>query len=218
MKKHIVLIPAVTAALMLASCGGSSVKNEEGQTAATASEAAKTFQVDPAASSINWLAKKVTGQHNGTTTIKTGELKVENGIITAGKLVVDMNSIVVEDLKEAEYNTKLVNHLKSDDFFSVEKNPESTFEIVSVEPIAGATAGTPNYTVKGNLTIKGITKSITFPATITQDGEKLKAAAQFDIDRTEWDIRYGSGKFFQDIGDKAIYDNFTLTLSITAKG
>jgi hypothetical protein len=149
--------------------------------------------------------------------IKSGELNAEAGKLTAGKFAMDMTSIKVLDLTDTEMNGKLTGHLNSDDFFATAKSPESTFEIVSVEPIAGAAAGAANYNVKGNLTIKGIAKAITFPATITMDEKELKANASFDIDRTEWDIKYGSGKFFQDLGDKMINDAFTVKFNIVAK-
>ncbi|MFM2285794.1 MAG: hypothetical protein RLZZ543_1291 [Bacteroidota bacterium] len=115
-----------------------------------------------------------------------------------------------------EFNAKLLGHLKSDDFFSVEKNPEAQFEIVKVEAASDAASGN-NSTVTGNLTIKGIAKSITFPANITIEPAQLTAKAEFNIDRTEWDIKYGSGKFFQDLGDKMINDEFTVKFNLTAK-
>jgi polyisoprenoid-binding protein YceI len=216
MKKSIFAL-AVVAATFFASCGGSSVKTEDGQAAAEAGAGAVAYKLDAASSSVEWTAKKVTGQHNGTVAIKSGELNAEAGKLTAGKFAMDMTSIKVLDITDAETNGKLSGHLNSDDFFATAKNPESTFEIVSVEPIAGAAAGAPNYTVKGNLTIKGIAKAITFPATITMDEKELKANAQFDIDRTEWDIKYGSGKFFQDLGDKMINDAFNVKFNIVAK-
>lgn len=216
MKKSIFALTVVVATFF-ASCGGSSVKTEDGQTAAEAGAGAVAYKLDAASSSVEWTAKKVTGQHNGTVAIKSGELKAEAGKLTAGKFAMDMTAIKVVDIKDAEANGKLAGHLNSDDFFATAKNPESTFEIVSVEPIAGAAAGAPNYTVKGNLTIKGIAKAITFPATITMDEKELKANAQFDIDRTEWDIKYGSGKFFQDLGDNMINDAFNIKFNIVAK-
>lgn len=216
MKKSIFAL-TVVAATFFASCGGSSVKTEDGQAAAEAGAGAVAYKLDAAASTVEWTAKKVTGQHNGTVAIKSGELNAEAGKLTAGKFAMDMTSIKVLDLTDAEMNGKLTGHLNSDDFFATAKSPESTFEIVSVEPIAGAAAGAANYNVKGNLTIKGITKAITFPATITMDEKELKANATFDIDRTEWDIKYGSGKFFQDLGDKMINDAFTVKFNIVAK-
>jgi polyisoprenoid-binding protein YceI len=210
---------AITAALLFASCsGGDSSKVEEKGEAASAAAEAKSFTIDNESSSVKWLAKKVTGEHNGTVTIKSGAFQVEEGKIAAGEFALDMTSITVLDMPaDDEYNVKLTGHLKSEDFFSVEKSPEANFEIVSVEKIEGATEGQPNYNVKGNLTIKGISKAITFPATVNMDENSVKANAEFELDRTEWDIKYGSGKFFPEIGDKMIYDNFTIMLDIVAK-
>lgn len=210
-------IAAIYAAVILASCGGNAVKTEDAQAAAQSSDSARVFALDSASSKVEWLAKKVTGQHNGTLAIKSGELKTEAGKITSGRFTLNMAAIKVVDITDAETNAKLAGHLNSEDFFSTSKFPEGTFELVSTEPIANAAAGSPNYTIKGNLTLKGISKAISFPSTITINGETLNAQADFDIDRTEWDIRYGSGKFFKDIGDKAINDNFNIKLNIVAK-
>lgn len=215
--KRTIFLSAFAAMFVLASCGSSSNTEASGEVA-EAGAGAVNYTIDAAASKVEWTAKKVTGQHNGTVALKSGELKAEGAVVTAGKFTMDMNSIVVLDIPaNDEYNGKLVGHLKSPDFFSVETSPESTFEIVSVEAIAGAAAGAPNYTVKGNLTIKGIAKAITFPATISVSGDQLTANAEFDIDRTEWDIKYGSGKFFQDLGDKMINDAFTVKFALAAK-
>jgi polyisoprenoid-binding protein YceI/DNA-binding MarR family transcriptional regulator len=216
MKKTINSV-VVLAALFLASCGGSSSKVEEGQDAAEAGAGAKTFVIDAAASSLEWYASKVTGEHNGTVPIKGGELAVENNKLSAGKFTMDMTQIVVLDLTDAETNGKLTGHLKSEDFFSVEKSPESSFELVSAEAIEGAAAGAANYNVKGNLTIKGITKAISFPAIITMSESELTANAEVAIDRTEWDIKYGSGKFFEGLGDKMINDEFKIKFNIKGK-
>jgi len=215
--KSTFFLSAITAMFVLASCGSNSSTEASGE-AAEAGATAVNYTIDPASSKVEWVAKKVTGQHNGTVALKSGELKAEAGAITAGKFILDMNSILVLDLPaEDEYNAKLLGHLKSADFFNVESAPESSFEIVSVEPIADAIAGAANYNVKGNLTIKGISKAITFPATINVSENNVAANAEFDIDRTEWDIKYGSGKFFQDLGDKMINDEFTVKFALNAK-
>jgi polyisoprenoid-binding protein YceI len=179
---------------------------------------AETYKVDPATSQLKWLAKKVTGQHNGTVDIKSGELKVEKGMLTGGKVDVDMNSIKVLDLTDADSNAKLTGHLKSNDFFAVEKNPTSTFEIKTVKAISGAKAGEANATIDGVLTIKGIAKPLSFPAIVAITKNSVSASAVgVKVDRTAYDIRYGSGKFFQGLGDKVIYDEFTLDITLNAK-
>jgi len=176
-----------------------------------------TYKVDPAKSNVVWDGKKVTGAHNGTIKLANGAIQVDKNKVTGGTIEMDMNSIVDLDIKDQEYNQKLIGHLKSDDFFSVEKHPRATFKITNVTPIKGAKAGEPNYNVGGNLTIKGITNPITFPAQITMNGNIVAAKSEaVTLDRTKWDIRYGSKSFFANIGDKAIMDDFTVQFNVVA--
>lgn len=170
------------------------------------------FEIDTKASKVLWTGKKVTGEHTGYISIGNGQVMVQKDNITSAKVNMDMNSIVCTDLTDAEWNKKLVGHLRSDDFFSVEKHPNSVFEITSVKR---TTAG--EYTVKGNLTIKGKTNEISFPAKVNVADGLVKASGTAKIDRTKWDIRYGSGKFFDGLGDKMIYDEFEITFDIVAK-
>ncbi len=177
----------------------------------------KSLTVSVTESSVKWLGKKVTGQHNGTIDVSKGEVYVDNGKLTGGFVEMNMESIKNLDLTDKALNDKLVNHLKSDDFFSAAKHPVSKFEITSVTEIKDPDKPNANATVTGNLTIKGITKSITFPAEIKIENGMLKCKADIGIDRTDWDIKYGSGKFFENLGDKMINDVFNLELSVTAK-
>ncbi|PIQ22197.1 MAG: lipid-binding protein [Cytophagales bacterium CG18_big_fil_WC_8_21_14_2_50_42_9] len=183
----------------------------------TTKAAATTYKVDPAQSNVTWNGKKVTGEHNGTIKIANGAIQVDKNKVMGGTIEMDMNSIVDLDIKDQEYNQKLIGHLKSEDFFSAEKHPRATFKITSVTPIKGAAAGAPNYTVAGNLTIKGITNPVTFPAEITVNGNSVAAKSKaVTLDRTKWDIRYGSKSFFANIGDKAIMDDFTIQFNVVA--
>lgn len=175
--------------------------------------ARKEVKIDTANSKIEWVGKKVTGRHNGTVMIKEGALLTEGGKLTGGEFIIDMTSIKVLDL-EGEYNTKLKGHLMSDDFFSVEKNPTAKFVITSVNE---STETDATHFISGDLTIKGITNKITFPATVSQKGDKVTANASFAIDRTKWNVRYGSGSFFDGLGDNMIYDDFELTVSLASK-
>jgi polyisoprenoid-binding protein YceI len=170
------------------------------------------YVVNAGQSNLIWKAEKVTGKHDGTVRISNGEITINGGKLVSGSFVIDMTSIAVVDIKDANMNGKLLGHLKSDDFFSVDKHKTSTFVVTAVT--AGSQAG--SYTVKGNLTIKGITKPIEFPAAIVVDGNTLRATATITVDRTQFDIRYGSKSFFEGIGDKAIYDNFTMELQMVA--
>lgn len=156
-------------------------------------------------SSIEWVGKKVTGQHNGTIQIKDANLMMEDGQLAGGSFEIDMTTIQVTDL-EGNMKGKLEGHLKSDDFFGVEKYPTAKFVITKV-----ASLGTPgDYKVTGDLTIKEATNEIKFMAKV--DAEK--ATADITVDRSEYDVRYGSGSFFDNLGDKTIYDDFHLTVNL----
>jgi polyisoprenoid-binding protein YceI len=167
-----------------------------------------TFKVDTQKSIILWNAKKVTGEHSGTIKLGGGELILTGADLTKGSFSINMTTITSTDGAGA----RLEGHLKSDDFFSVEKNPTSTFVITKVTPAAAGTV-----TITGNLTIKGITKPLSFPATFVVKGTSLTAVAKgVKVDRTKYDIRYGSKSFFDSIGDKAIDDEFTLDITLVA--
>ena len=169
--------------------------------------APKVVNVNKSASSVAWLAKKVTGEHNGTVGISAGALNVDGNKLIGGNFTIDLKSIKDLDITDPGYNQKFIGHITSGDFFEVEKFPTATFVITKV-------AGNQ---VTGNLTVKGITKSITFPAEIAVKGGKVSAKANITIDRTDFNILYGSKKFFESIGDKAIYDDFALTVSLVSE-
>ncbi|UKT64138.1 YceI family protein [Pedobacter mucosus] len=167
-----------------------------------------TYTVDAAKSTVTWIGKKVTGSHNGTIALQSGTLNVDGKKVTGGTFTIDMNSI-----KDADGSAKLEGHLKADDFFGVAKFPTTTFVITKI------TGSGANLNVAGNLTIKGITKPLTFPATVSvnADGTVSALAGKIVVDRTKYDIRYGSKSFFDSIGDKAIDDNFELAVKLVAK-
>jgi polyisoprenoid-binding protein YceI len=216
--KNAVSALALATALLLSApvsvyAGG---KDKKANTAKPA-KTADVLPVDTKASKVEWLGEKVTGKHNGTVMLQSGTVEVAGGRLTGGTFVIDMKSIKDLDLEDAGYNAKLVGHLNSDDFFSVEKNPTATFKITSVAPIKGAAAGKPNYTVNGDLVIKGITNRISFPATVTIAGGTVTAVGTTKVDRTKYDIKYGSGSFFDNLGDKAISNDMTITFNVVAK-
>ena len=155
-------------------------------------------------SKVNWKGYKVTGQHEGTINLKSGKLMFDGDMLTGGSFVMDMTTINTTDL-EGEYKGKLDGHLKSADFFGVEKHPTATMEFLNVSGKDGS------YKVKANLTIKETTKPVEFSMTIKGN----TATANVEIDRTEYDIKYGSSSFFDDLKDKAIYDNFDLNVTLT---
>jgi polyisoprenoid-binding protein YceI len=170
--------------------------------------APKAVKLNTSASSIAWYAEKVTGKHNGTVAISAGSLNVNGKKIVGGNFTIDLKSIKALDITDPNYNQKFIGHISSGDFFEVEKFPTATFVITKV-------AGSQ---VTGNLTIKGITKSISFPAQIAVGGNgKVSAKATITIDRTDYNIQYNSKKFFESIGDKAIMDDFKLVVSLVSE-
>ncbi|GAB4037431.1 YceI family protein [Spirosoma jeollabukense] len=177
---------------------------------------ATTYTVDPAQSAISWNAKKVTGEHNGIVKIAKGQLNMDGNKLTGGTFVADMTSMRDVDKGEANpFNERLVNHLRSEDFFAVEKFPTSTFKITSVKPIEGAKAGEPNYTVSGELTIKNTTKPQTFPASVTLSGNMAQATAKLTVNRIDYDIKYRAA-IIGTAADKIIDDTFSLDLKMVA--
>jgi polyisoprenoid-binding protein YceI len=164
----------------------------------------KPVKVNVEKSVINWKAAKVTGEHMGTLNLKEASLEMDNGVLIGGSFTADMTSINVTDLT-GEYKAKLEGHLRSDDFFSVDKHNEATFVITKVNA-----KGNGQYDVTGDFTIKGITNPVNFVANVSDNG----ATAKFKIDRAKYDIRYGSGSFFEGLGDKMIYDEFDLDIQL----
>jgi polyisoprenoid-binding protein YceI len=169
---------------------------------------ADTYTVDLSKSSVTWEGKKFTGGHNGTVNLTSGSLGFNGKKLTEGSFVVNMTTI-----KDADKSANLEKHLKSEDFFGTEKFPTASFSIKKV------TANGNNANITGDLTIKGITNSITFPATIVWNADKTVTAAadKIVIDRTKYNIQYKSKSIFSDIGDNFIYDDFTLSVKLVAK-
>jgi polyisoprenoid-binding protein YceI len=171
-----------------------------------------SYKISTSESVIDWTGRKVAGSHYGTVNLANGELFMDNGKLTGGSFEADMTSLKILDITDAEMNAKLTGHLKSDDFFSVEKSANAKLEITGIKPGSGA----DKYEVSANLTIKGITKPITFPAHIISSGNKLTAEASLDVDRTLYDMKFRSGKFFENLGDKLISDIFSLKVKLSA--
>jgi polyisoprenoid-binding protein YceI len=173
-----------------------------------------TYQVDVTGSRVEWVGEKIGGKHQGTVKLTSGVVTNDHGKL-GGSFIMDMTTITSTDL-EGEKKAKLEGHLKSDDFFGVQKFPTSSFEITGVTPRAGYVEGGPNFDVTGKLTIKGISNDATFPAMIKFEGSKMTAKVEMKVDRSKYDVRYGSKTFFPDIGDKAIADEFLLKIDVVA--
>lgn len=175
---------------------------------------AQTYSINSGKSKVEWEGKKslLPSKHNGTIDIKDGSV-IKSGNNYSGNFVLDMNSIKNEDVTDNGMNSKLIGHLKSDDFFSVEKYPVSTFVISKIVPKKDK-SGKTNHTISGKLTIKNVTKDLSFPALINFNGNDMTAKAEFVIDRSKWDVKYGSGSFFDNLGDKAISDDIKFVLNL----
>tara|TARA_B110000908_G_scaffold161001_1_gene204779 strand:- start:612 stop:1274 length:663 start_codon:yes stop_codon:yes gene_type:complete len=188
------------------SCGSTEGKKTEvKEVVAKSSELAQQkADINITESSIHWLAKKVTGQHEGNINLVSGSLMMNDGILTGGSFVVDMTSLNTTDL-QGNSKQKLEGHLKSNDFFGVATYPQAKLVFTSVE-----SKGSGLYTVTGDFTIKGKTNPVTFDLQMSGGS----ATAKVVIDRSKYDIRYGSKSFFDDLGDKVIYDNFDLDVTL----
>ena len=173
---------------------------------ATATEpvAKEKKEVKTDASSVTWKAYKVTGSHTGTVALKSGALMFDGDKLTGGEFVVDMPTLVSTGM-EGDSKGKLEGHLKSDDFFGVDNHATSKLVFTEV-----TSTGKNSYEVTGDLTIKGITKPVTFDVSIYGS----KATATVKVDRTNYDVKFRSGSFFEDLGDKMIYDEFDLVVDL----
>ncbi|RIV20572.1 YceI family protein [Fibrisoma montanum] len=185
------------------------------KTAKTVVAKAVNYTVDTEQSSLTWNAKKVGGEHTGTLKLAKGQLTAEGNKLTAGNFMIDMTTIVDTDITNPSGNKRLTDHLKSEDFFSVEKNPTATFKITKVTPVAGAKAGEPTHTVTGDLSIKGTTKSISFPAAVNVSGNRVEATGTATVNRLDYDIKYRAA-IIGTAADKIIDDTFTLNIKLIA--
>jgi len=170
-----------------------------------------SHSVDASKSEVKWVGEKVTGKHEGGISVKEGSLELKNGKLKGGSFIIDMTSITCTDL-EGGTRDKLLGHLKSDDFFGVDNYKTSTLTITKVTD-----KGSNKFEVKANLTIKGQTHPVTFQTTLTENGAEVSADATIKVDRTKYGIKYGSGSFFDNLGDKAIDNEFTLTVKLVGK-
>jgi len=155
-------------------------------------------------STINWIGSKISSNHEGTVNILEGTLNIDHGTLVGGQFSIDMQSLATTDMSEA-YNKKLDGHLKNEDFFNVAEFPAALVVITSAKKRDGN-----DYYITADLTIKGITHSINFPAVVMLNGLNFTATANIKIDRTKWDIKYNSGNFFENLGDKLILDEIVL--------
>ena len=170
----------------------------------------KTFTLNPDNTVLRWTAEKVTGTHWGYVKVESGSVMVKGKKILTGECIVDMSTITVMDMKDSPYGIKLENHLRSTDFFDTENHSRASLKIKSVSYKQGS------VDLTGDLTIKGKSHPVEFSAVLKFSDKGATAKGQIKIDRTLYDIKYRSGKFYPDIGDKMIYDVFKLDFEVKA--
>jgi polyisoprenoid-binding protein YceI len=227
MKFQIPFLFAALATLFVVSCKNTTTEattQEELpiETVATQGAADQVFKVVPASSKVHWEGYKpaMGVTHTGTVNVSEGTLNVKNGMLSGGSFVIDFTSLVDTDL-EGERKAKLENHLKGtvagkeDDFFNINKYPTGMFEITKVSAIEGDAEA--NTLIYGNLTIKDITKNVGFKANVDVDNNNIKATTPlFKLDRTEWDIKVLSKKFFPNLTDEFVDDEFGIRIELRA--
>lgn len=173
---------------------------------------AASYTVNTEASTIEWQGFKPTGAHNGTIAIENGTLDIDNGEIVGGSFVIDMTAITVLDIPaEDEGNAKLAGHLKGADFFDVAQYPSANFTITGLEKVGD------KVMLSGNLKLKDAENNVTFPVTFNNEGESVTLTSEtFTIDRTKWNVQYGSKSIFKNLGDKFINDDMELKVIVKA--
>ncbi len=175
------------------------------------------YAIDAAASRLEWSGRNIAKRHHGTIAVSRGSISIENGLPLSGEFVLDMNLIVNLDLEDEAYNSMLIRHLKSDDFFDVARYPTVTYSLNTAEPLTGATPGSPNYLLRGVLELKGKQRPLNLATEVAaMEQGVLKARAACDFDRTLWGVIYGSGRFFEKLGMHLVSDLVTVEIFLQA--
>jgi hypothetical protein len=214
----------LASSVVFVACGsrdlGEKAQVTDAKDVASVSGEMTVFIVNPENSRIDWAGSDLTKTHLGSLDIKSGELFIQEGTIAGGKFILDMRSIRNFDLKDSKMNNRLVNHLHSDDFFSTETYPEGYFEITEAVPFDGMVAEgeiTPTHTIAGNLTIKDITRNIRFNAYVQLDDTAIVAeTVPFVINRAEYEVKFKSKSFFDNLKDDFIHDDIGLKIKLEA--
>ena len=171
----------------------------------------ETVRVNTENSTIKWVGSKVASSHEGNVKIAKGTLSIDHGTLAGGEIAIDMNSISCTDIKSEKKNKYLVDHLKDEDFFNTKAFPIAIIKITKAIKGKGSA-----YNIIADLTIKGITHPIAFEADVKINGVNFLAKAKIEIDRTKWNIKYGSGSFFEDLGDKMILDEIAFDVLLVS--
>ena len=185
--------------------------------AGTNDVATERMNVDTKSSTVTWLGEKVTGSHNGDIQISSGFVTMESGLITAATVTIDMTTINTLDL-EGGSKASLDGHLKSDDFFGTDQFPTAQFELNKIQPIRAENG--MNFAATGTVTIKGRTAEVSFPVKVEQGTKTVSISGEMKLDRSQFDVRFRSKSFFDpaELGDKLIYDEFTIGFELVANG
>jgi polyisoprenoid-binding protein YceI len=176
------------------------------------------YEIDQAASVVEWMGRNLFNRHIGTVQLGPGTIDVKHGLLAGGHLTVDMTTLRCTDLTDPGLNAYLIAHLKSDDFFSAEKYPSAEFNILAATIRSGAVPGEPNYQIRGDFTLRGVTKPLDLSVVVARKtGGAFTAQARLDIDRTLWGAVYGSAKFFGRLGQHLVNDVVHLYLKVVTK-
>lgn len=225
MKTKISLAIVLGLSIAMSSCmqspEGEKTKSSEATEVTFPKDAVK-LQADLESSKIEWLGTKPTGTHFGTLAIQEGSLFVKDGKLLGGEFTMDMNSIEVLDIEDPEMKGKLTGHLKSADFFFVDSFPTANFKFSTVIPIESSEeikeGVVPTHRIEGNLTMRGVSRMISFPANIEISDNTVKGITpQFVINRTEWNVNYGSKSIFDNLKDNFIMDEMGITIKLYTK-
>jgi len=177
-----------------------------------------TYRIDVEKSTLEWIGRNLNNRHIGRIAIQEGNLVIREGKPSGGSIVLDMNATTNLDLQDPPWRDLLIRHLKSDDFFAVERFPTASFRLTGWEEAKETSPEAPNGIASGELTIRDVTRPISFPAIVAPQADgSIKAHAAFDIDRTLWNVCYGSGKLFERLGMHLVHDIISLELFILAR-
>jgi rhodanese-related sulfurtransferase len=177
------------------------------------------YDIDPEKSVVEWTGRNINNRHYGRIAVAEGSVTIVNGLPVAGHCLLDMNSAANLDIQDEGWRNMLIRHLMSDDFFDVERYPTARIELQGGTEIAGSTPGTPNVELAARLTIKDVTRPICFPAIVAaQEDGTLKAQAMLDLDRTLWNVCYGSGRLYERLGMHLVNDLISIELFIVTMG
>ena len=177
------------------------------------------LHVDPQASRVQWTGRSRSSFHTGTVALSSGAMRFSDGRLVLGCFSLDMRTLKDEDLEDQSLAALLVTHLSSVDFFLVDAHPEALFDTTHITVLPGHTPGSANYEVEGQLTLRGVSRDLSFPATLERlDDGRLSLEAHFDLDRTRWGARYGSGRFFEKLGMHLVHDVVSIQVRLVTAG